>query len=206
MFKPVRRAAMVATVAAMLSGVAGAAEQPAPTYLPASAAASFENAPAIVEGASGKDVKATIYVFMDPNCIFCHYAWKALQPYEAEGLQVHWIPMGFLKPDSPGKAAALLQAQDGPALMRELETKFSEKDESGGIKPLASVPAATQAKLDGNVKTFRSLGFDGTPTIIYMASGGRWADISGLPPLSSLPAMLNLPAEPITDPSLQRFR
>ncbi|WOD14507.1 thioredoxin fold domain-containing protein [Paraburkholderia kirstenboschensis] len=182
-----------------------AAEQPAPHYLPASTAATFENAPAIVEGALGKNVKSTIYVFMDPNCIFCHYAWKAFQPYEAVGLQVHWIPMGFLKPDSPGKAAALLQAQDGPALMRELEMKFSEKDESGGIKPLEKVPSATQTKLSGNAKMFRDFGFDGTPTIIYMTSGGRWADVSGLPPLNSLPTMLNLPEQPITDPSLQRF-
>ena len=204
MLKPVRLA--VAAVAVVLSGGVVAAEQPAPSYLPASAAATFENAPAIVEGASGKDVKSTIYVFMDPNCIFCHYAWKAFQPYEAAGLQVHWIPMGFLKPDSPGKAAALLQAQNGPALLRELETKFSEKEESGGINPLATIPPATQAKLKGNIKTFQNLGFDGTPTIIYMTSGGRWADVSGLPPLSSLPGMLNLPAQPITDPSLQRFR
>jgi thiol:disulfide interchange protein DsbG len=204
MLKPVRL--VVAAVAVVLSSFAVAAERPAPTYLPASTAATFENAPAIVEGASGKNVKSTIYVFMDPNCIFCHYAWKAFQPYEAAGLQVHWIPMGFLKPDSPGKAAALLQAQDGPALMRELEMKFSEKDESGGIKPLEKVPPATQTKLNGNAKMFRDFGFDGTPTIIYMASGGRWADISGLPPLSSLPTMLNLPEQPITDPSLQRFR
>jgi thiol:disulfide interchange protein DsbG len=204
MLKPVRLVMAAATV--VLSGFATAAEQPMPTYLPASAAATFENAPAIVEGASGKNVKSTIYVFMDPNCIFCHYAWKALQPYEAAGLQVHWIPMGFLKPDSPGKAAALLQAQDGPALMRELETKFSEKDESGGIAPLEKVPSATQAKLNGNIKTFQDLGFDGTPTIIYMTTGGRWADVSGLPHLSSLPAILNLPEQPITDPSLQRFR
>jgi thiol:disulfide interchange protein DsbG len=204
MFKPVRHVAAAAAI--MVSGFAVAADQPAPTYLPAAAAATFENAPAIVEGASGKNVKSTIYVFMDPNCIFCHYAWKAFQPYEAAGLQVHWIPMGFLKPDSAGKAAALLQAQNGPALMHELETKFSEKEESGGIAPLAKVPPATQTKLDGNIKTFQSLGFDGTPTIIYMTSGGRWADVSGLPPLSSLPAMLNLPEQPITDPSLQRFR
>ncbi|MFM0166717.1 disulfide isomerase [Paraburkholderia sediminicola] len=204
MLKPVRLA--VAAVAVVLSGGVVAAEQPAPSYLPASAAATFENAPAIVEGASGKDVKSTIYVFMDPNCIFCHYAWKAFQPYEAAGLQVHWIPMGFLKPDSPGKAAALLQAQNGPALLRELETKFSEKDESGGINPLATIPPATQAKLKGNIKTFQDLGFDGTPTIIYMTSGGRWADVSGLPPLSSLPTMLNLPEQRIIDPSLQRFR
>ena len=204
MLKPVRL--VVATVAVALSGFAMAAQQPAPNYLPASTAATFENAPAIVEGASGNNVKSTIYVFMDPNCIFCHYAWKAFQPYEAAGLQVHWIPLGFLKPDSAGKAAALLQAQDGPALMHELETKFSEKDESGGIKPLANVPSATQTKLNGNIKVFQDLGFDGTPTITYMTSGGRWADVSGLPPLSSLPGMLNLPEQPITDPSLQRFR
>lgn len=204
MFQSVRY--VVAAVAVGLSGVAMAAQQPAPSYLPASAVATLQNAPAIVEGAAGKNVKSTIYVFMDPNCIFCHYAWKAFQPYEAAGLQVHWIPMGFLKPDSPGKAAALLQAHDGPALMRELETKFSEKDESGGIKPLATVPPATQTKLNGNIKTFQDLGFDGTPTIIYMTSGGRWADVSGLPPLSSLPTMLNLPEQAITDPSLQKFR
>jgi thiol:disulfide interchange protein DsbG len=198
--------AVAVSLALTLSGSAVAAGQPAPSYLPASVASTFQNAPAIVEGASGKNVKSTIYVFMDPNCIFCHYAWKAFQPYEAAGLQVHWIPMGFLKPDSAGKAAALLQAKDGPALMRELETKFSEKDESGGIKPLDSVPFATQMKLNGNAKIFKDLGFDGTPTIIYMASGNRWADADGLPSLSSLPAMLNLPAQPITDPSLQRFR
>jgi hypothetical protein len=127
MLKPVRL--VVAAVAVALSGFAMGAQQPAPNYLPASAAATFENAPAIVEGAAGKNVKSTIYVFMDPNCIFCHYAWKAFQPYEAAGLQVHWIPMGFLKPDSAGKAAALLQAQDGPALMHELETQY--KDVSG---------------------------------------------------------------------------
>ncbi len=198
-------AAAIAAAAFISSGYALAAEPPAPNYLPASAAATVENAPAIVEGATGKSVKTTIYVFMDPNCIFCHYAWKALQPYEAVGLQVHWIPLGFLKPDSPGKAAALLQAKDGPALMRELETKFSEKDESGGIKPLNTIPFSAQVALDKNTTTFQSLGFDATPTIIYLASGGRWADVSGLPPLSTLPAMLHLPAQAETDPSLQQY-
>jgi thiol:disulfide interchange protein DsbG len=71
---------------------------------------------------------------------------------------------------------------------------------------LDSVPFATQMKLNGNAKLFKDLGFDGTPTIIYMASGNRWANADGLPALKSLPAMLNLPEQPITDPSLQRFR
>ncbi|TAL54557.1 MAG: disulfide isomerase [Pandoraea sp.] len=189
-----------------VSCLAIAATQPPPNYMPASAAASFEHAPAIVEGASGAHVKSTIYVFMDPNCIFCHYTWEALQPYEAAGLQVHWIPMGFLKPDSAGKAAALLQAANGPALLHELETKFSEEKESGGIAPLAKVPAATKAKLDANAKLFTSFGFDGTPAIIYKTGDGRWASLDGLPHLSALPGILNLPEQPITNPSLARFR
>lgn len=199
-------AATATAIALSLPGAALAADAPAPNYLPASDTATFQGAQAIVEGATGKNVKSTIYVFMDPNCIFCHFAWKAFQPYEAAGLQVHWIPLGFLKADSPGKAAALLQAKDGPALLRELETRFSEKDESGGIAPLANVPFSAQVALDGNTQRFQAMGFNSTPTIIYATSGGRWADFSGLPPLHTLPAMLNLPEQAITDPSLQRFR
>ncbi|MEI7292608.1 thioredoxin fold domain-containing protein [Paraburkholderia tropica] len=183
-----------------------AADDPAIVWLPATAAARFQSASAIVEGASGANVKSTLYVFMDPNCIFCHLVWKALQPYEAAGLQVHWIPMGFLKPDSPGKAAALLQAKDRAALLKVLETRYNEKDESGGIAPLATIPAAAKAQLDSNMQLFQDLGFQGTPSIIYQGSGGRWADYDGVPKLSALPGLLNLPEQPITDPELQKYR
>jgi thiol:disulfide interchange protein DsbG len=187
------------------SSVAHAADQPAPTYLPASAVAQLQQTSVIVEGATGDKVKSTIYVFMDPNCIFCHYAWEAFQPYEAVGLQVQWIPMGFLKPDSSGKAAALLDARDGAALLRENEVKFSEANESGGIKPSNPISFSAQSKLNKNANLFQSMGFDGTPTIIYKTSDGRWADMSGMPALSALPSMLNLP-EQAESPSLQRFR
>jgi thiol:disulfide interchange protein DsbG len=197
---------LIAAGALAMTTSAMAADGPEPAWLPATAAASFRNASAIVEGASGSNVKSTLYVFMDPNCIYCHLVWKALQPYEAAGLQVHWIPMGFLKPDSAGKAAALLEAKDGAALLKVLETHYSVKDESGGIAPLAQVSAADQAKLDNNIKLFQDLGFDGTPTLIYQGSGGRWADVSGLPKLSQLPGMLNLPAQSISDPELQRYQ
>ncbi|HEV3431938.1 MAG TPA: thioredoxin fold domain-containing protein [Paraburkholderia sp.] len=181
-----------------------AADEPA--WLPASAATRLQGASAIVEGASGANVKSTLYVFMDPNCIFCHLVWKALQPYEAAGLQVHWIPMGFLKPDSAGKAAALLQSKNSAVLLKELETHYSEKDESGGIAPLAHIPPTAQTQIDHNMQLFQDLGFEGTPTIIYQGSGGRWADLDGLPKLGMLPGILNLPEQPITDPELQKYR
>jgi thiol:disulfide interchange protein DsbG len=196
--------AILATLFAV-SPLVHAADQPAPTYLPASAIAQLDSSSAIVEGATGDKVKSTIYVFMDPNCIFCHYAWEAFQPYEAAGLQVRWIPLGFLKSDSPGKAAALLDAQDGTALLRENEVKFAEATESGGIKPLNPVSFSAQSKLNKNSNLFKNMGFDGTPTIIYRTRDGRWADTSGMPSLSSLPALLNLP-EQAESASLQRFR
>ncbi len=198
-------AAMLAA-GVLLSTNSRADDQAPVSYLPAASAPSFEHAPAIVEGARGQAVKATVYVFMDPNCVFCHFAWKALQPYEAEGLQVHWIPMGFLKPDSAGKAAALLQSHDGAALLKVLETHYSVKDESGGIAPLPVIPSALRTQLDGNLQVFQNLGFQGTPAIIYQASGGRWADIDGLPKLGMLPNLLNLPAQPVTDPELKQYQ
>jgi thiol:disulfide interchange protein DsbG len=182
-----------------------AADQPAPAYLTASAAAKLENASTIIEGATGDKVKSTIYVFMDPNCIFCHYAWEAFQPYEAVGLQVQWIPMGFLKPDSLGKAAALVDSKDSAALLRENEVKFVESTESGGIQPANPVSFTAQSKLTKNIHIFQDMGFDGTPTIIYKTADGRWADTSGMPSLKSLPAMLNLP-EQTESASLARFR
>ncbi|WP_347557010.1 thiol:disulfide interchange protein DsbG [Robbsia sp. KACC 23696] len=167
-----------------------------------------EDAPAVVEGAQGgaHPVKSTVYVFMDPNCIFCHLTWKALQPYEQAGLQVRWIVMGFLKPDSFGKAAALMQAKDGAAALKKLETDYSEQDEEAGITPLAQVPSDIKAKLDGNFALFQQLGFEGTPTLMMKDAAGHWSKIEGMPKLSDLPQALHLPEQSITDPELQRFR
>lgn len=171
-----------------------------------SAMPAIQNATSIVEGASARDAKTTLYVFMDPNCIYCHIAWKALQPYEAEGLSVHWIPLGFLKPDSAGKAAALLEAQDRDAMMKTLETNYSEKDESGGIAPLKDIPFDAQNKLNANMRLFESLGFSGTPTVVYRDSTGKWASIDGLPRLGGLPKLLGLPERPLADAELQKYR
>jgi len=165
----------------------------------------IESASSIVEGAQGKDVKNTIYVFMDPNCIYCHFTWKALQAYEANGLQVHWIPIGFLKPDSAGKAAALLQASDGGTLLKQLENGYSVKTESGGIAPLESINPQTQTKLAANLKLFDTGGFEGTPTLIYRDDHGKWVDMDGMPKLGDLGTLLHLAKQPMTDKSLAQY-
>jgi thiol:disulfide interchange protein DsbG len=167
--------------------------------------AAIQNATSIVEGASGADVKTTVYVFMDPNCIYCHYTWKALQPYEAHGLQVHWIPLGFLKPDSVGKAAALLQHPLPAEALKQTELTYVVKTESGGIAPLTTIPADIDAKLKANMALFEKAGFEGTPTVIYKDTHGKWIDIDGMPKLSTLPAILNLPKQTLNDPELKLY-
>ena len=197
-------------VAIALAGIFGAASLASAATPAAQPAAKWniqgiQAASSIVEGASGADVKTTIYVFMDPNCIYCHFTWKALQPYEAHGLQVRWIPLGFLKPDSLGKAAALLQDAHPADLLKQAELKYSVKTESGGIAPLATIPADIAAKLNANMAVFQNGGFEGTPTVIYKDASGKWIDIDGMPKLSTLSDILHLPKQAVTDPELKQY-
>lgn len=110
-----------------------------------------------------------ITAFIDPNCIFCHKWWERLQATKGwqDRFTVHWIPVGFLKPSSPGKAASLLAG--GVHALSKDERHFDVKTESGGLtksdnkKLLAEVKTNTQlwhrslAKIDV---------LAGTPTLV----------------------------------------
>lgn len=159
-----------------------------------------EKASWVAEGAEGKNVKSTIYVFEDANCSFCHLAWKALQPYQKAGLQVRWIPVAFLAPTSFDKAAAVLGAKDP-------SEAFSKRHEN--FKSTAPVPTASpalRAKVDANNKLMQSWGFRGTPTFIYKDRSGKVVTTNGMPSMGMLPAITGLPEQPQTDPELARFR
>jgi thiol:disulfide interchange protein DsbG len=148
-----------------------------------------------------KNPKSTIYVFLDPNCIFCHYIWMALEPYEAAGLQVRWIPVGFLKEDSAGKAAAIMTAKDPAAAHLQHQKDFK----TGGIKPVA-VPPELKAKLDANAMLMREAGFRGTPGTIFKDSSGKVMKRDGMPRLPDLPTITGLPAQAQTNPEMDRFK
>lgn len=154
----------------------------------------LEKAPVVVTGAKGTAVKAVVYAFLDPNCVFCNLAWKAFKPYEKAGLQVRWVPVAFLGPTSLTKAAAILQAADSAAALEQHEVAYK----AGGIDAKGvAVKDETRAKLEGNSKLMKELGFNGTPAIVYKDSkSGKVVTKNGMPRLSEFPAMLNLPAIP----------
>jgi thiol:disulfide interchange protein DsbG len=160
----------------------------------------LEKSTFISEGAAGKDRKSTVYVFEDANCSFCHLAWKALKPYLKVGLEVRWVPVAFLSKTSFDKAAATLSAKDPSAA-------FSLRQESYGSSETApDASPAMRTKIDANNKLMQGWGFRGTPAIIYKDANGTVLAAAGMPSLSRLPAITGLPAQPNTDPALERFR
>ncbi|HEX4025607.1 MAG TPA: thiol:disulfide interchange protein DsbG [Steroidobacteraceae bacterium] len=161
----------------------------------------FEKASVVITGTTAAP-KSAIYVIMDPNCIFCHLLWIALKPYEAAGLQVRWIPVGFLHADSAAKAAAVLKG--GTAAMQKSQQNFDVNTESGGIAGIRITPAL-KAKLDANLALMHAADVQGTPGVFYKDSAGHVLHSDGMPPLSDLSDITGLPTQPEHDPLLARF-
>ncbi len=140
----------------------------------------------IQEGSKGP----IVYDFYDPNCPYCHEIYTWLQnPIRSKQIRVRFITVGFLRPSSAGKAAAILAAKNPLAALKLNENKFSTKNgPEGGIAP---APAAVQHKmreaLNFNAsllvnKEAEVLGFPGAsvPFLVYRQDG-KICYILGLP-------------------------
>lgn len=158
-------------------------------------------APAITVGAKGSQSKATLYAFFDPNCIYCYYAEKLLAPYYKQGLTVHWIPVAFLKDDSAGKAAAILQSKEPAATFAD-NTRLYRK---GGIRPAAPT-AETSARLQANLVLMRKFQFSGTPSFVWKDKSGNVRTKPGMIRNGDVAAMTGLPLQAHDDPELSRFK
>lgn len=154
----------------------------------------------VSEGA--KSNKNVIYVFKDSNCGYCHLAWKALQPYTDAGLQIRWVPVAFLAPDSADKAAGLMAAKNPDEFLKKMHDSWGSK--SPGLT--AKVTPDVKAKLDTNNKLMNDWGFRGTPATVYKDKNGKVQVVSGMFSLSQLPAITGLPEQPQNDPDLARFK
>jgi thiol:disulfide interchange protein DsbG len=157
----------------------------------------------VVEGAAPP--KQIVYAFSDPNCPYCSLMWRALQPYEQEGLQVRWVQLAVLAPDSAGKAATLLQSPEGGVAMKANEEHFDYSTGAGSIMPTTVTPAI-RASLKNNLALMQQLGLFGTPAMVFQDSQSGKVEVkSGMPRPSSLGSLLGLPSLPVTDPLLSHF-
>ncbi|GAB3672321.1 thiol:disulfide interchange protein DsbG [Salinisphaera aquimarina] len=142
-----------------------------------------ENAWPLLEKASwigdgDDDAPRKIYVFTDPNCPYCHKFYEAARPWvEAGKVQLRHIPVGILKQTSPGKAAALLAADDPEKAMARHEHNYR----SGGITPMEDIPSALQQKVAANNLLMSDLGIQGTPGIFYKNDDNKIQVKQGIP-------------------------
>jgi len=155
----------------------------------------------VAQGPETKDAKSIIYVFEDANCGFCHLTWKALGPYTKVGLQIRWIPVAFLAPDSMPKAVSLLTSKDSNAAIAQSHANFGKKLEGDQL-----VDEALKAKVEANAKLMDQWGFSGTPTLFYRDKEGVVRAKSGVPLLSELPSMTGLAEQANNDPALAKYR
>lgn len=142
----------------------------------------------ITQGSDKAEHKA--YVMIDPNCIFCHQLFLDMAPYIKENkLQIRWVPVGIMRPDSLGKAAHLLSTktnEQAVKLLKEDEAKFNTKTKEGGLSVLdqtSSDPVIANAfkKVSKNNAYFGSHGFQGTPVIVFVGKKGKPDLFSGYP-------------------------
>jgi thiol:disulfide interchange protein DsbG len=136
----------------------------------------------------GKDsAKHKLYIIIDPNCIYCHLMYEEIvksKVIENGDLQIKWLPAGFLRADSAGKAAAMLTAKNPLQALRKDENAFNIAKEQGGLQALnpLSTNVETQtafANVEANTEFFTNNGFGGTPTLLYKTKDGKYDSLAG---------------------------
>lgn len=128
------------------------------------------------------DAPYKLIVVADPNCSACNYSYNAMKPFIDKGdLQVNWILVYFVRPDSQAKAAAIMSAEDPGKAMAENEAGFNMKTEEGGIAPLTDIPQLLLNQLEGNMKFMHDTGISSTPTLIFYTKEGELKYLSGAP-------------------------
>lgn len=137
----------------------------------------------------GPDNAPVLYVFADPNCIYCHRFYQAVEPLTKAGkLQVQWALVGFLKPSSMGRAAAILSAKKPLEALAENEAGFDEDKEEGGIKAIDSPDPKLKKLIEQRAKDMAEAGGRGTPTVVYKKDDKQWGMKPGMPPKNWLKA------------------
>lgn len=139
-----------------------------------------------------------MYVFFDPNCSACHMLIDTLQPeIQAGKVQVRFVPIGFLKPSSVGRAAHILSAggdQGSVNLMLADEHGFNMQQEEGALAPLKET-ATTKKWFDqvrSNTDYFIKQGFYATPTMLYNTpKGTAGVRMGAIPPGAAMDKFLS---------------
>ncbi len=147
------------------------------------------------------DGSSALYVFFDPNCPFCHFAWQALEVYQQQGAEIRWIPVAYLQPDSRIKAAAVLQAKHPAQVLRASMLQQA-------AWPMSEKEASKQSDqaLSFNMQLMKRFALQGTPAFVWLDSEQQLQSYSGMPKLATFAEMTGQDEQQQKAPELARFR
>ena len=140
-----------------------------------------------------------MYVFWDPNCIYCHMLYKVLQPFIADKeLQVRWVPVA-IRPNSLGKTAQVFHAKNDKAALAEMmkdESHFDMRTEQGSLKALPKNKDTKPAydKANANTKYFLQY-FNATPVMLFQDAKGKPSVVPGYVSGAQLKALIDSTAK-----------
>lgn len=132
-----------------------------------------------------------MYAFIEPNCSACHGFYQAMKQQESGfkkyKVQVILVPVAFLKPSSPGRAAALIKGGWDAYVKNE---EGYHAPEEGGIEPLPTVAAnkvefyAVRDNLNLIEQYYTKLKLPsvGTPAILFLDNKGSADNMAGITP------------------------
>ncbi|MGA7800238.1 MAG: thioredoxin fold domain-containing protein [Gammaproteobacteria bacterium] len=130
-----------------------------------------------------------MYIFIDPNCPYCHELYTELQSkIGPEHLTVRWVPLGILTTTSAGKAASIVGAKDRAAALKLNETHY-QRGQGGGIEEALPDQHVTDL-LKANEHAWSQTGATGVPTIIFRNQSGRPTLVQGGPSPAELKELL----------------
>lgn len=138
--------------------------------------------------------RRAVYIFFDPNCPSCQLLYRNLRTLiKPHDLQVRWVPVAIVNATSPGKAAAILEASDPLAALRENEEQYSEEAYAGGIEE--RIPSGeTERRLRANERLLIKLDIPVVPTMLFADKDRRAVLIQGaLSPLALRKVFSRLP-------------
>jgi thiol:disulfide interchange protein DsbG len=133
------------------------------------------------------------YVIADPNCLFCHRLYSAMQPYIKSGqLAVRWIVIGIIKPSSRGKALTILGSKSPVAALVQNEKNFNEATEEGSISATQKASLEATAALQKNTAFALNNHFNATPVVLYKTEHGIKRMNMGFLPPKALKTAVNM--------------
>ena len=135
------------------------------------------------------DAPHIVYMFSDPNCPYCNMFWKQARPWVDSGkVQLRHIMVGMLRPDSAGKSAALLSADNPEAALNEHEAA----GKASTLRALDKIPEKLEKQLTDNLMLMSELGAQATPAIFYLDDSGRLQQHQGAPQPDALAEIMGL--------------